>query len=133
MQAQPEFQTRQAAPAADAIAPDGSEVRLLCAGPRGSMALFTLPPGAIARAVVHRSVEELWYVVAGTGRIWRRQREREATVALHPGASVSLPAGTSFQFRSDGAEPLVIAGVTMPPWPGAGEAVPVTGIWEPTA
>lgn len=60
MPAQPEFQTRQAAAAPDAIAPDGSEVRLLCAGPRGSMALFTLPPGAVARAVVHRTVEELW-------------------------------------------------------------------------
>ena len=133
MPEQAEFQTRQAAAAPDAIAPDGSEVRLLCAGLRGSMALFTLPPGAVARAVVHRTVEELWYVVAGAGRIWRRLPGREETVALHPGASVSLPAGTSFQFRSDGAEPLVIAGVTMPPSPGAEEAVPVAGVWEPTA
>ncbi|MBW4091855.1 MAG: cupin domain-containing protein [Proteobacteria bacterium] len=133
MPAPPEFQTGQAAAIPDAIAPDGSEVRLLCAGPRASMALFTLPLGAVARAVVHRTVEELWYVVAGTGRIWRRQGQgREEIVALQPGGSISLPTGTSFQFRCDGAEPLVVVGATMPPWPGAEEAVPVPGIWEPT-
>ncbi len=132
-EAQAGFQTRQAAAAPDTIAPDGSEVRFLCTGMRGGMALFTLPPGAIARAVVHRTVEELWYVVAGAGRIWRRLKEREDIIVLRPGTSISLPVGTSFQFRSDGAEPLMIAGATMPPWPGAEEAIPVAGIWEPTA
>lgn len=132
MPAQPEFQTRQAAAIPDAIAPDGSEVRLLCAGPRASLALFTLPPGAVARAVVHRTVEELWYVVGGTGRIWRRQQGQEEIVALQPGGSISLPIGTSFQFRCDGADSLVVVGATMPPWPGAEEAALVAGIWEPT-
>jgi len=69
---QAEFQTRQAAAAPDVPAPDGSEVRSLCGGARGGMALFTLRPGAVARAVVHRTVEEIWYVIAGIGRIWRR-------------------------------------------------------------
>ncbi len=130
--ASPALQTRQPALAADAIAPDGSEVRLLCGGPRGGMALFTLPPGAVARAVVHRNVEELWYVLAGRGRIWRRHAAHEEIVTLVPGVSVNLPVGTMFQFRSDDAEPLVVLGVTMPPWPGATEAVPVAGVWAPT-
>ena len=132
-EAQAGLQTRQAAAAPDAIAPDGSEVRFLCTGTHGGMALYTLPPGAIARAVVHRTVEELWYVVAGAGRIWRRLQAREDIVVLRPGTSISLPVGTSFQFRSDGAEPLMILGATMPPWPGAEEAIPVAGVWEPTA
>ena len=34
------FETRRAAPDADAIAPDGSEVRLLCGLARGRFALF---------------------------------------------------------------------------------------------
>ena len=35
-------------PGPDAIAPDGSEVRILAGVAAGSMAQFTLPPGAVA-------------------------------------------------------------------------------------
>ncbi len=127
------FQTRQASQVPDVIAPDGSEVRILCSVSRGGMALFTLPEGTIARAVTHRSVEEVWYIAAGSGRMWRRLNDREQIVALVPGVSVSLPVGTHFQFRNDGKEPLIAVGTTMPPWPGAQEAVFVAGAWAPTA
>ncbi len=113
-------------------APDGSAVRVLAATGRGSTALFTLPPQAIAHAVAHRTVEEIWYVLAGHGRLWRRLGGAEGTVALRPGLSLTLPAGTMFQFRCDGAAPLVVLGVTMPPWPGADEAYPVSGPWTPS-
>jgi mannose-6-phosphate isomerase-like protein (cupin superfamily) len=126
------FETRRAAETADAMAPDGSEVRLLCGLARGGMALFTLPPGGIAAAVAHRTVEELWYVIAGHGRIWRKADDHQEIVALAPGVSLSIPTGTYFQFRCDGLEPLTILGATMPPWPGADEAYPVAGIWQPT-
>jgi mannose-6-phosphate isomerase-like protein (cupin superfamily) len=125
------FETRRAAETADAIAPDGSEVRLLCGLTRGGTALFTLPPDGIAAAVAHRTVEELWYVIAGHGRIWRKAAGHEEITALDAGVSLSIPTGTHFQFRCDGTEPLVILGATMPPWPGADEAYPVPGRWEP--
>lgn len=124
------FRTASVAP--DAMAPDGSEVRLLCATGRGSMALFTLAPGAVARAVAHRSVEEIWYFVSGHGRIWRALDGEEQTLDLRPAMSLTLPVGTRFQFRCDGDEPLVVVGTTMPPWPGDGEAYEVTGPWPPT-
>jgi mannose-6-phosphate isomerase-like protein (cupin superfamily) len=38
--------------------------------------------------------------------------------------------GTHFQFRSLGYESLSAVGVTMPPWPGDGEAIIVEGLWE---
>jgi mannose-6-phosphate isomerase-like protein (cupin superfamily) len=126
------FETKRAAAVPDAIAPDGSEVRLLCGLGRGSFALFALPSGAVAKAVAHRTVEELWYVVAGKGRIWRKLGVREEIVALDPGVALTIPTGTSFQFRCDGAEVLVILGATMPPWPGAGEAYAVEGVWPAT-
>ena len=53
-------------------APDGARVQVLLSLPGGSMATFTLQPGQVSAAVTHRSVEELWYVVAGRGRMWRR-------------------------------------------------------------
>jgi mannose-6-phosphate isomerase-like protein (cupin superfamily) len=126
------FATRRIAAAPDAIAPDGSEVRLLCATARGSMAVFTLAPGAVSRAVAHRTVEEIWRVVAGSGRLWRQLGGEEAVTDLIPGTSVTLPAGARFQFRCDGEAPLSIVGVTMPPWPGDGEAYAVDGLWAPT-
>lgn len=110
-------------------APDGSLVDVLLRLPGGSLARFSLPPGAVSTAVEHRTVEELWYIVAGTGEMWRRQGDEQAVVGLRPGVSLSIPRGTRFQFRAGADTPLVAVAVTLPPWPGADEAVPVPGPW----
>jgi mannose-6-phosphate isomerase-like protein (cupin superfamily) len=117
----------------DVMAPDGSEVRVLCATSRGGMAVFSLPPKSVSKAVMHRTVDEIWYVVAGTGRIWRKRGDLEEVADAAPGLSVAIPVGTRFQFRCDGSEPLVVVGATMPPWPGSDEAVLIEGPWRPTA
>ena len=123
------FETRHPSQSPEVIAPDGSEVRALARTMRGSMAQFTLPPGAVSKAVAHRSVEELWYILQGEGRMWRKHGAIEETVALYAGVSIAIPAGASFQFRNDGQEPLQAVGVTMPPWPGMDEAREVEGMW----
>ena len=123
------FITRWLADKADAIAPDGSEVRLLANATRGSMAHFKLPPGALSKAVAHRSVEEVWYIAAGRGRMWRKLGAAEEITELAQGVSIFIPIGAHFQFRCDGAEPLEAIGVTMPPWPGMDEAYEVEGFW----
>ncbi len=127
------FVTRSLAAKPDVMAPDGSQVRLLAAGERGSMAHFRLAAGAVSRAVVHRTVDELWYFTAGRGEMWRRAGGREETVPVAAGVSISIPVGTVFQFRADAGAALEAVGVTMPPWPGMDEAVPAAGIWTPTA
>jgi mannose-6-phosphate isomerase-like protein (cupin superfamily) len=123
------FGTMRLPDAPDVVAPDGSDVRVLLRLARGSMAHFELAPGRVSRAVAHRGVEEIWYVVGGQGQMWRRQAGREETVRLGPGTCVSIPAGTHFQFRADGDGPLSAVGVTMPPWPGPDEAHEVPGAW----
>ena len=115
----------------DVYAPDGSQVRLLLGLAGGGMAHFRLEPGQTSIAVAHRTVEELWYVVAGAGEIWRRQAGREETTVLHAGACVSIPLGTGFQFRCTGDVAFEAVAVTMPPWPGPDEAYAVTGPWQP--
>jgi len=125
------FATRHLADMPDAIAPDGSEVRLLGSLSRGAMAVFRLMPGAVSKAVAHRTVEEIWYFTGGHGRMWRRLGEREEITHVAAGASITIPTGTHFQFRCDGGEPLEAVAVTMPPWPGAEEADTVPGKWEP--
>jgi mannose-6-phosphate isomerase-like protein (cupin superfamily) len=124
------FGTLAAAQAPPVSAPDGSMVQVLLRLQGGSMATFTLQPGQVSAAVTHRSVEELWYVIAGRGSMWRSDALREEIVALEPGLCLSVPLGTAFQFRSEGDAPLVAVAVTMPPWPGEGEAVAVEGTWN---
>ena len=123
------FTTRSLGPSPDATAPDGSEVRLLAIAPRGSMAHFRLLPGQVSQAVAHHTVEELWFIVKGHGRMWRKSAGAEEITGLSPGVSLSIPVGTHFQFRCDGDEPLEAVGVTMPPWPGLEEAYEVRGVW----
>ena len=126
------FETRKIGTELDAIAPDGSEVRLLCSLARGSMAAFRLAPGSISRAVAHRTVEEIWCFTAGLGQMWRRFGDREEITEVTSSVSITIPTGTHFQFRCNGSEPLEAIAVTMPPWPGADEAFVVPGQWEPT-
>lgn len=126
-----DFDTIRLPAAPDAVAPDGSDVRVLLRLERGSMAHFELAPGGTSRAVAHRTVDEIWYVVGGRGQMWRKQEAREETVVLESGVCVSIPAGTRFQFRSAGAQPLQVIGITMPAWPGPEEAYEVDGAWPP--
>lgn len=111
------------------LAPDGSDVRVLLGLPSGGMAHFTLAAGKVAQAVTHRSVEEIWFVVSGHGEMWRKQGEREEIIVLEPGVCLSIPLGTHFQFRASASEAVAAVAITMPPWPGANEAVPVQGPW----
>ena len=127
------FGTKQLPAARDVIAPDGSDVRVLLGLARGGMAHFVLAPGQVSTAVTHRTVEEIWYVPSGRGEMWRRQGDREDVVVMAPGVCLTIPLGTHFQFRSLGTEELAAVAVTMPPWPGDGEALVVAGKWQPTA
>lgn len=123
----------QPLPAEPAVtAPDGSAVRVLLGLAGGGMAHFALAPGQVAHAVEHRSVEEIWYVLAGRGQMWRQQDGREETVTLEPGLCLTIPLGTRFQFRAAADAPVSVVAITMPPWPGEGEAVFVDGPWQPT-
>jgi mannose-6-phosphate isomerase-like protein (cupin superfamily) len=126
------FTTKHIGEAAEVIAPDGSEVRILCRTGRGSMAHFTLAPGAIAKAVTHRTIDEVWFVVSGRGRMWLRHGDREEIVEMQEGLSLSIPQGTHFQFHAADDAPLAAVGVAMPPWPGEDEAHVVDGPWQPT-
>ncbi len=123
------MQTKSVPKDYDCLAPDGSEIRLLAATERGSCVHCTLPPGAASMAVKHRSVEEIWYCLAGRGEVWRKLESEEETVAFTPGVSLTIPCGAHFQFRNVGDTPLELVLVTMPPWPGEQEAVRVADHW----
>ncbi|PKB63977.1 MAG: hypothetical protein BZY80_04745 [SAR202 cluster bacterium Io17-Chloro-G2] len=120
----------------DAIAPDGSEIRLLIderhLAQRASLCEVNLPPGQVSRPVRHRTVEEIWYVLEGHGRVWRSDPESvshsgnqpKETVDVGPGDALTIPSGWSFQFSADAQTPLRFLCYTNPPWPGPEEAQP---------
>ncbi len=129
-----EFETKRLPVDKVAVAPDGSDVRVLLRLDGGSMAHFELGPGETSRAVTHRTIEEIWFFLGGRGEMWHKLSEREEFVSVERGVCLTIPLGTHFQFRAFGYEPLSAIGVTMPPWPdeSEGEAYELPGKWSPT-
>jgi mannose-6-phosphate isomerase-like protein (cupin superfamily) len=113
------------------IAPDGSEVRLLLTDEHGatrcSAVEVTIGAGETSRTVAHRTVEEIWYVLSGTGEVWRCPPGAPATevppVQVAASDALVIPTGWQFQFRADADSDLRFVCVTMPAWPGLEEAV----------
>lgn len=91
------------------ITADGSAIREL-AGPawtaarRQSLAEATLLPGQETAEHFHPQTEELYYFVAGQGRM--RLGQEEAVIAR--GDCVVIPPGTPHKLWNDGAVPLVL-------------------------
>ncbi|HYB08961.1 MAG TPA: cupin domain-containing protein [Alphaproteobacteria bacterium] len=128
----PDFETKRLPVEPGDVAPDGTDVRTLLRLKGGSFAHFELAPGKISIAVVHRTIEEIWYFLGGRGEMWRQQDEHEEVIPVDSGVCITIPLGTRFQIRAFGNEPLQFVVVTMPPWPGGDEAYQVRGKWEPT-
>jgi mannose-6-phosphate isomerase-like protein (cupin superfamily) len=126
------FRTKRLASTADETAPDGSEVRVLLALEGGSMAHFKLAASEVSKAVAHKTVDEVWFILSGWGEMWRRKGDQEEVTSIESGISLTLPCGTHFQFRSLGDAPLTAIGATFPPWPGLDEATVVEGRWKST-
>ena len=124
--------TKRLPAARDAVAPDGSDVRILLQLKGGGLAHFELAAGEISTAVAHKTVEEIWFFLGGRGEMWRKLGHDESVVPVESGVCLTIPLGTHFQFRALGREPLAALAVTMPPWPGEGEAYAVAGKWRPT-
>ena len=88
------FQTMSVKPAADYLAPDGSEIRLLPTTKGGGLSLCTLPAGTTSSPVAHHQVEEIWYVASGEGEIWRKNAMAEETVHVGAGTALTILPGT---------------------------------------
>lgn len=126
------FQTKLLPAERDLVATDGCDVRVLLGLAGGTMAHFQLSPGHTSTAVTHRTVEEIWFFLSGRGEMWLKQETQEKIVPVESSVCLTIPLGTHFQFRALGDGALAAVGITMPPWPGEGEAVVVQGKWQPT-
>lgn len=116
-------------------ADDGSTVWPLCRLPDAvSTAIWRLEADQVSKAVRLSTLEEVWYVIAGSGSIWRRQDANEQVLELRVGVVLTIPKGTDFQFRA-GEHGLEIFGVTVPPYPigSTTEVQVIEGPWAPSS
>jgi mannose-6-phosphate isomerase-like protein (cupin superfamily) len=99
------------------ITADGSTIREL-AGPawtavrNQSLAEATVQPGGETAEHFHPKTEELYYFVAGRGRM--RLGDEEAAVG--PGDCVVIAPGTKHKLFNPGREPLVLLCCCAPPY-----------------
>jgi mannose-6-phosphate isomerase-like protein (cupin superfamily) len=112
----------------DAIAPDGSEIYFLVGDARrASLVEVRLGAGQTTKAMRHRTVEEIWYVLAGEGRVWQQCPGEAAEVKdVSPGSVLTIRTGCGFQFQAAPRTQLRFLCYTSPPWPGDQEAEAVT-------
>ncbi|HEU4657755.1 MAG TPA: cupin domain-containing protein [Capillimicrobium sp.] len=91
------------------VTKDGSTIREV-AGPvslpsvNQSLAEATVPVGGATAEHYHRVTEELYWFVAGTGRMRVDEHERD----VRPGDCVVIPPGARHKLRNTGDEPLVL-------------------------
>ncbi len=116
----------------DAIAPDGAEIRILIDQPQGatrlSVAEALVKPSTRTACVSHKTIEEVWYIVRGTGRFHRLPPDgsKEEVEDVGPGDALLIPTGCGFWVENTGLNDLVFLCCDAPPWPGHDEATP----WE---
>jgi mannose-6-phosphate isomerase-like protein (cupin superfamily) len=114
------------------LADDGSIIRTMphVGGVQSVQCL--LPKEGVIQACRHKTVSQIWYVIAGEGDMWLKDTTgTESVTPLKKGVALTVPLGYSFQFRNTGKSDLEIFIVNATPWSGAGELIPVTNHWAP--
>ena len=95
---------------------DGSEIRELARPPGAarhqSLAEARLPPSAETVEHFHRASEEIYYFLAGTGRM----RLGDEVSEICAGEAVVIPPGTRHKLWNAGAEQLVLLCCCAPPY-----------------
>ena len=59
-----------------------------------------------------------------------KKEQQEKVIDPNKDTCISISPGTKFQCRNTHTTPLKIIISTMPPWPGADEAIKVEGRWK---
>ena len=96
----------------------GAEIRLLLDFPQGAIAHAVTKPGETSEPAILDGITEMFYVLGGSGQLWRGVGETEQVVTLRPGRLTTTPAGVQFQYSvaPDATEALRFLVVSAPRW-----------------
>lgn len=134
LRAETVFTTADVAKTPSFLSDDGSEIRPMPSMLDVESVHCRLPKHGVIQASKHRTVSQIWYVLAGKGDLWMKSRlGKETVLGLHPGFAVTVPLGYGFQFRNTGEKDLDIFIVNTTKWSGAGELIPIENHWPLSA
>jgi mannose-6-phosphate isomerase-like protein (cupin superfamily) len=104
--------------------------------------LPNLPAGEITHATIEAretsspayldSLHEFFFVIAGSGRLWRSAGSTAELVELRPRRCVSIPPAVKFQYQSND-EPMVFLVVVAPRWSAEHWHAAQEGLWDPVS
>ena len=99
------------------MGPDGAIIRELAASRNSaarkqSLAEATIPVGGTVTEHFHRSTEEFYYILNGTGLMKIEGEERE----VGPGDTVIIVPGQRHKITNNGQIPLVLLACCSPEW-----------------
>jgi hypothetical protein len=87
-----------------AAAPDGTAICTIQL-PDGRLSHFEFAPGNISYALMHKSIEEKWYLLRERDKMWRTHESHEDIVPVEAGVCIARPLDTQFpddEARTDG-------------------------------
>jgi mannose-6-phosphate isomerase-like protein (cupin superfamily) len=104
--------------------------------------LPNLPSGEITHATIEAretsspayldSLHEFFFVLAGSGQLWRSAGSTSELVELRPRRCVSIPPAVSFQYRSND-DPMIFLVVVAPRWSADHWHAAPVGLWDPVS
>jgi mannose-6-phosphate isomerase-like protein (cupin superfamily) len=72
------------------LAPDGSEIQELVNVSGGGLAHCRLPVGGLSTAMLHQTVEEIWFSLSGTGEVWRKLGDVAEVTPVYAGIGLNI-------------------------------------------
>lgn len=94
----------------------GAEIRYILNSKGGDLTHAVCPAGEVAPTHELPELDEGYFILGGSGEIWRRYQGRDGIIALRPGTFVWMPRGTQFQYRANQGLSLVFLVVVLPSW-----------------
>jgi len=100
----PAFITKDKSEIREIMAPANSRIE------RQSLAEAIVYPGDSTELHLHKTIEEIYYILEGEGNMWQDGEER----AINPGDAIANPPGIPHYITNTGDTPLVFLCICVP-------------------
>ena len=111
-------------------APSGkTAIRMLPNLPAGEITHATIEARETSSPAYLDSLHEFFFVIAGSGQLWRSARSTAELVELRPNRCVSIPPAVNFQYQSN--EEMIFLVVVAPRWTADHWHEASEGLWDP--
>jgi mannose-6-phosphate isomerase-like protein (cupin superfamily) len=107
-----------------------TEIRMLPNLPSGEITHATIGARETSNPAYLDSLQEFFFVLTGSGELWRSAGSAAELVELRPNRCVSIPPTVNFQYRSN-ENPITFLVVVAPRWSADHWHEAKEGLWDP--